>query len=205
MKEAKQILKKAYKEYYEISDEASDEVSELISDLKNHPKVNFDTLDINYALFYELEFKTLIGLFWFIFSEYLPFNPEEKKEDIQSLFLEPKKLTNNIISPFQSDLEEDYKNGDFDEEEVLILLSIFMNLLIPLHGNIRSLSSYGAGHSVNDLIAKAKNNNDSKSLFKAVLIDRVCLTTVTAQKMILKASILNDLDFFDGLSKAVIQ
>ena len=203
MKEAKKVLIRAYKEYSEISEESSDEISELMSDLKDHPKVNLDTLSINYASLYEIEFKVLTSLFWFIFSDYLPFDSNTKKEEVQKHFLEPKKLTNEIITPFQQDLEKENKNGDFGEEEALIVLSLFMNLIIPLFSNIRSLSLYGAGHTINDLIATARVDNDQKALFKAVQIDRCCLTTKTATHMIRRASILNDLSFFNGLAKAV--
>jgi len=192
-------IKPALPEYNSLLQSLHSEIEEILLEIESHPRVNFDTLDINYASLFELDYKVLTSLFLVVFSDNLPLDLKDEQE-VNTLFLNPKELPNKLLSS----LEEDISNDEhFGEDEALLLLSFFLNVMLALQSNIKAVSVYGYTKSICELIARARDKEDSKALFDAIAIDNACLNTPTAQKAVYHATITGDKNFFDKLSRAI--
>jgi hypothetical protein len=186
-------------EYNDLYQGLDDELTELFSDIDTHSEVNLETLEVDYALLFELDFKILASLILVWFSDDLAFELKEKK-DMRKLFLEPKQFPEIFLATLKEDIEKD---DSFGKKEALFLLSFFINLMLALWSNIKAVSVYGYTKTICELIAKARDDKDLKALFDAIVIDKACLNTPTAQKAVYDASITGDNDFFDKLSRAI--
>ncbi len=199
-------IRPALPDYLELYKESNSEIKDLFEELETNPKVNYDTLNIyNVPLLFELDFHTVIAMFLLFFENDLPFDLKDKDSAIE-YFLNPCDLTHLILASFSKSIEQEeknYKNQKEFKEDLLVLLSMLMNLLIALGSNMKAIAIYGFTNSICELIAKARDENDLESLFKAISVDRSCLSTPTAQKLILKANMSDDNEFFNKLSMAV--
>ena len=190
-------INSALSDYNDLFQGLSSTFDDLFADIESHPRVNIDTLNVNYAPLFELDFQVLAGLIFFIFSEHVPFDLNDEKQAIE-YFLKPKELPETILSSFAEEIESD---DDFGKEEALAFLSILINISLALLANIKAISING--NSICELIARARNNNDSDALLEAIAIDQVCLNTPTVQKAIVIARVVDDNQFFDKLSRAI--
>ncbi|MCF6205214.1 MAG: hypothetical protein L3J59_16380 [Methylococcaceae bacterium] len=192
-------IKAALPEYNDLLQAIPLEIEEILLDIESHPNVNLNTLNINYALLFELDYKVLASLFLVVFSDNLPFDLKDEKE-VNKLLLSPKELPDKLLSSLEEDISND---EDFGKNEALLLLSFFLNVMLALQSNIKAISVYGHTKSICELIAKARDDEDLKALFDAIAIDKTCLNTPTAQKAVYHATITGDNNFFDKLSRAI--
>jgi len=199
-------IRPALPDYLDLFQESNSDIKDIFEEIETDPKVNYDTLNIyNAPLLFELDFHTVTAMLLLFFEDHFPFDLKNKDSAID-YFLNPHDLINLILASFSKSIEQEektYKNKKEFKEDLLLLLSMLMTLLIALGSNMKAVAIYGFTNSVCELIAKARDENDLESLFKAISVDRSCLSTPTAQKLILKANMNDDNEFFNKLSMAV--
>ena len=147
---------------------------------------------LNWWVLYELDFTLVSGIFYSTLVE-----PDTVREEA---ILNPE----NVIRSGDrlcKELGEAYKNAT--KKDLILPLSILLNVSMPLKGNLEAISIFGLGSSICELLARARDHADEKALFNAILIDKTCINTPTAQRYIAQAVLSNNNNFFDKLSRAI--
>ncbi len=199
----KDLLKVTLINFNKVGQELPDEYSAILSELMSIPNNLFEKLNLNYTYLYELDFKTSTTLFFSVFPNTCPLDRKTEEKELQTIFSDPEKLAESFCSSLEDDLSKKKTSGTPNETERIFLASVYFNCIFASYGNIQSILLHKKGLSICELIAQARENNDSKSLFEAIAVDKCCINTPTSQKMILDASLLKDEAFFIGLRKAI--
>ena len=92
--------------------------------------------------------------------------------------------------------ESDYNTEEEPDEDII---AIILSLHSAVISNLNCRKMFGL--DLNDLVAKAKDSDEN--LFDAILVDPSVISTYVASKRIHLASLENDRDFFNQLSKAL--
>lgn len=183
--------------YFQLAKQAQAEMLAHTQDLSvNKIDVNELLLYLQWWIFYELDFKKcVVALINFLFS------PENLIQN-DKLNLSPERIL-DLGHELVVELEQTLKGSDLNAEDKRILLSLFINIYQALAGNIKAMMVFGYPYSLSYLINKVRTEDNIQALFDAILIDRTCLYTPTAQQRIVKAALIGDGSFFNQLSRAL--
>ncbi|WP_020395621.1 hypothetical protein [Thiolinea disciformis] len=184
---------KNLKGYYELWKSANTEIRQYTETLKER-SIDFHKHFpyLRWWEFYELDFKYSVAA-----SISLIMPPDILFED--GKIKTPEKiieLSNQVVEELERELP------DCSPEERDIAFSLFTMVSMALNGNLQAIRVFGKTSSISHLIAKAREG-DTNALFDAILIDKTCLYTPTAQKLLMKAMLIKDGGFFDQLSRAI--
>lgn len=182
-------------EYNSLLNQVRHDFSELEEELKFNPTEVIEVVPlVNWWELYEYDFAVSVYLFYYFFTDIKDLNNKK-------LYFSPQDMTQILSDSLLLSLES--QKDSLTKEEKYFILSLILNLLFAMRGNIVALSLFGHGHSQGELVAEARDHDNTEAFFKAILVDKATLITPTAKHFIAKAILINDSQFFDHLSKAV--